>query len=67
MKKKDTNEKNTNELSIQPQSNEGQFGSRLEHDPRFLERIMAARKSLRAGKGIPWEALASTDGDNKQH
>jgi prevent-host-death family protein len=27
----------------------------LEHDPRFLQRIAAARKSLRAGKGIRLE------------
>jgi prevent-host-death family protein len=28
------------------------FDYRLEHDPRFLARIEAARKSLREGKGI---------------
>jgi len=27
---------------------------RLEHDPRFLERIARARASLQAGRGIPW-------------
>jgi prevent-host-death family protein len=28
------------------------FDYRLEHDPRFLTRIEAARKSLREGKGV---------------
>jgi len=31
------------------------FDYRLEHDPRFLKRITAARKSLRAGKGVRLE------------
>jgi prevent-host-death family protein len=31
------------------------FDYRLENDPRFLKRIESARKSLRAGKGIPLE------------
>ncbi|MEW6324089.1 MAG: hypothetical protein AB1515_01745 [Nitrospirota bacterium] len=30
---------------------------RLEHDERFLRRIEAARKSLRAGRGIKLEEL----------
>jgi prevent-host-death family protein len=30
---------------------------RLEHDPRFLERIESARSSLRAGKGVRIEDL----------
>lgn len=30
---------------------------RIEHDPRFLERIESARKSLRAGKGTRFEDL----------
>jgi len=33
------------------------FEYRIENDPRFLERIAAARASLRAGKGIPWEEI----------
>jgi PHD/YefM family antitoxin component YafN of YafNO toxin-antitoxin module len=33
------------------------FDYRLEHDPRFLARIEAARKSLREGKGIRIEDL----------
>ena len=31
------------------------FEYRLENDPRFLDRIENARKSLRQGKGIPLE------------
>jgi prevent-host-death family protein len=31
------------------------FEYRLENDPRFLQRIENARKSLRQGKGIPLE------------
>ncbi len=33
------------------------FDYRLEHDPRFLKRVETARRSLRAGKGIPLEHL----------
>ncbi len=33
------------------------FDYRLEHDPRFLDRIAAARQSLRAGKGIRFEDM----------
>jgi len=33
------------------------FDYRLEHDPRFLARVVAARESLRAGKGIRIEDL----------
>jgi prevent-host-death family protein len=33
------------------------FDYRLEHDPRFLTRIEAARKSLREGKGTRIEDL----------
>jgi PHD/YefM family antitoxin component YafN of YafNO toxin-antitoxin module len=33
------------------------FDSRLENDPRFLERIASARRSLREGKGIQIEEL----------
>jgi len=31
------------------------FDYRLEHDPRFLERIERARQSLRAGQGVKLE------------
>jgi len=33
------------------------FDYRLEHDPRFLARIAAARKSLREGQGVRLEDL----------
>lgn len=33
------------------------FEYRLEHDPRFLERIERARQSLRAGRGVRVEDL----------
>ena len=31
------------------------FDYKLEHDPRFLARVVAARESLRAGRGVPIE------------
>src|SRR5438105_6902099 len=31
------------------------FDYKLEHDPRFLQRIARARESLRAGKGVKLE------------
>ena len=31
------------------------FDYRLENDPRFLARVDQARRSLRAGKGVPLE------------
>jgi len=34
------------------------FDYRLEHDPRFLARIAAARENLRAGKGVRMEGLS---------
>lgn len=34
------------------QSEDDWFDYRLEHDPRFLHRIEAARRSLRAGRGV---------------
>lgn len=36
-------------------SEEDWFDYRLEHDPRFLRRIEAARKSLRAGRNVRFE------------
>jgi len=38
-------------------SEEDWFDYRLENDPRFLARISAARQSLSAGKGIPFEEV----------
>jgi prevent-host-death family protein len=39
-------------------SEDGWFAYRLENDPRFLKRVEAARRSLRAGRGIKLEELA---------
>jgi prevent-host-death family protein len=36
-------------------SEEEWFEYRLENDPRFLRRVENARKSLRAGRGVPLE------------
>ena len=36
------------------------FDYRLEHDPRFLQRIDQARKSLQAGRGVKIEDLSET-------
>jgi prevent-host-death family protein len=36
------------------------FDYKLEHDPRFLERIGQARKSLQAGKGVKLENIKVT-------
>lgn len=33
------------------------FDYKLEHDPRFLQRIARARQSLQAGKGVKLEEL----------
>jgi len=33
------------------------FDFRLEHDPRFLQRVERARRSLRAGRGIRLEEM----------
>lgn len=37
------------------ESEDDWFDYRLEHDPRFLARIEAARRSLRAGRGVRLE------------
>jgi prevent-host-death family protein len=37
------------------QSDDDWFDYRLENDPRFLQRIKRARKSLRAGRGVKIE------------
>lgn len=39
------------------ETEEDWFDYRLENDPRFLQRIEQARKSIRSGKGIKLEAL----------
>jgi prevent-host-death family protein len=39
------------------QSEEDWFDYRLENDPRFLERIEQARKSLHAGRGVRLEDI----------
>ena len=33
------------------------FDYRLEHDPRFLKRVEAARQSLRSGRGVRLEEV----------
>ncbi len=38
-------------------SEEDWFDYRLEHDPRFLQRIERARQSLRDGKGVKLEDI----------
>ena len=37
------------------------FDYRLENDPRFLERVESARRSLRAGRGVKLEELEFED------
>jgi prevent-host-death family protein len=39
------------------ESEDGWFDYRLEHDPRFLQRVEAARQSLRSGKGVRLEEI----------
>ena len=39
------------------ESEDDWFDYRLEHDPRFLERIDSARKNLRAGHGVKLENI----------
>ncbi len=39
------------------ESDDDWFDYRLENDPRFLERIEKARKSLRAGRGVRLEEV----------
>ena len=38
-------------------SEEDWFDYRLENDPRFLQRILAARQSLREGRGVKFEDI----------
>ena len=44
-------------LLIGFESEDDWFDYRLENDPRFLSRIVAARASLRAGRGVRLEDL----------
>jgi prevent-host-death family protein len=37
------------------ESEDDWFDYRLEHDPRFLQRVESARSSLRAGRGVKLE------------
>ena len=37
------------------ESEDDWFDYRLEHDPRFLQRVQEARNSLRAGRGVRLE------------
>lgn len=41
------------------ESDDAWFDYRLENDPRFLQRIESARKSLRAGRGVRLEDIKS--------
>jgi antitoxin (DNA-binding transcriptional repressor) of toxin-antitoxin stability system len=49
-------------LLIGFRSEDDWFDYRLENDPRFLKRVEAARRSLRAGRGIKLEELAGKSG-----
>ena len=40
------------------ESDDDWFDYRLENDPRFLERVATARRSLRAGQGVRLEDVA---------
>jgi prevent-host-death family protein len=44
-------------LLIGFESEEDWFDYRLEHDPRFLQRIEQARGSLRSGRGVKLEDI----------
>jgi hypothetical protein len=39
------------------ESEDDWFDYKVEHDPRFLRRVESARRSLRAGLGVPLEDL----------
>ena len=47
------------------ESEDDWFDYRLENDPRFLDRIAGARASLRAGRGVPLEALDERPADQQ--
>jgi prevent-host-death family protein len=40
------------------ESEDDWFDFRLENDPRFLRRVEAARRSLRAGRGVKLEVVS---------
>ena len=44
---------------------DGWFDYRLEHDPRFIGRMEAARRSLEAGRGIPIEQVRKRFGTRR--
>ena len=44
-------------LLIGFKSEEEWFDYRLEHDPRFLQRVQRARQQLRAGRGVRMEDM----------
>ena len=44
-------------LLIAFESEDDWFEYRLEHDPRFLQRVDEARSSLRAGRGVKLEDI----------
>ncbi|OFX27921.1 MAG: prevent-host-death protein [Armatimonadetes bacterium RBG_16_67_12] len=45
------------------ESEDDWFDYRLEHDPRFLDRIEAARRNLRAGRGVKLEDVDKWKGE----
>lgn len=45
-------------LPLVLESENDRLDHRLESDPRFLERVAAARRSLGAGRGVPLEPLS---------
>ena len=47
------------------ESEDDWFDYRLETDPRFLDRIAAARASLHAGHGLPLEDVDDARGANQ--
>lgn len=52
-------------LLIGFESDDDWFDYRLEHDPRFLDRIAAARASLRQGHGVRIEDLDEEETGNQ--
>ncbi|MGT2438952.1 type II toxin-antitoxin system prevent-host-death family antitoxin [Bradyrhizobium betae] len=43
------------------ESEDDWFEYRLEHDPRFLQRVEQARNSLRAGRGVKFEDIETEE------
>ncbi len=48
------------------ESEDDWFDYRLENDPRFLDRVAAARASLRAGRGVRLEDVVEKRGKTKK-